>query len=234
MKARFRTLIAAGALGLGTLAVVPAGATGAAPCPGAMISVRNADASLAGKVCAAAERASALLGDCGIRQTRPVTVEIVETFPESHGPCVATFDCGEDILQILPPDRLADSSIVTGAFAEVPPEIFFDSLIVHELTHAFLHHTDPSVPLRTAHEYLAYAFQLDSLPEEHRSTILDARNSPEPVTSSMMVNPAILLFAPQVFAANAWLYFTGVGERCTSVDRIRSGELIFSFGALWP
>lgn len=234
MKARVRALIAAAVFGLCTHTVVPAEATETTSCPGVEISVRNADASLAGKVCAAAERATALLGDCGIRQTRPVTVEIVEMFPDSHGPCVASFDCGEDILQILPPDRLADPSIVAGAFAEVPPEVFFDSLIVHELTHAFLHHTDPSIPLRTAHEYLAYAFQLDSLPEEHRNTILDARTSPEPVTSSMVVNPAILLFAPQIFAANAWLYFTGVGERCNSVDRIRSGELLFSFGALWP
>lgn len=203
----------------------PAGASDAAvPCPDQPVTVAHADAALTDRICRATALARDRLGACGLVQTRPIAVEVIDVIDVDHVACIAAYDCSRDVLRVLPPDRLAAPGVVQAPFGDIPAEALFDSLVVHELTHAFLQQTAAENPSRIDHEYLAYAFQLDVLPEEDRARILAVAPADGP-PSLDRINIGILMFAPAAFAARAWRYFDGPGGRCDSVADVLAGRL---------
>jgi hypothetical protein len=61
----------------------------------------------------------------------------------------------------------------------MPADTLFASLVAHELTHAYVEHSlgDRELP-RVAHEYLAYALQLDLLSDAERASIIEVERLP--------------------------------------------------------
>ena len=113
----------------------------------------------------------------------------------------------------------------------MPAELLFESIIVHELTHAYFDQISSGHYLpRIAHEYLAYAVQLDALPKSERMRILDKAGVAMPFAFND-INEALLHTAPLTFAAMAWVHFNSEGGGAALVERIVSGELLFN--SLW-
>ena len=135
------------------------------------------------------------------------------------------------MLQVLPPNCLEDQPGRASTFPEMSANVLFDSLILHELVHAYVDQTAGGRYLpRIAHEYLAYAIQLDALPPDDRSRILAKAGIAEQVELAQ-VNEAVLNLSPLHFAAMAWVHFRQEGGDTTLVRRILEGDLLLN--SLW-
>ncbi len=182
------------------------------------------------RICKSVARARAILGQCELRQTRPILIRVVNEMADEHEACGARFDCETDVLTLLPPERLFDKPATQELYGALSPEVFFDSLIVHELAHAFLNHSRGENITAVAHEYLAYALQFASLPEQVRSDFLAEIGEPRP-DELVMVNSLVLMIAPTHFGASAYRHFAQQDSPCNFVDRFVEGdpELPFEF-----
>ena len=141
----------------------------------------------------------------------------------THGACVAYFDCDTDSLSVLAPAAIPWSGDVISALNQVPEDEYFQSVIVHEMTHAFAHHTYPKGFSRVAHEYLAYAMQIASLSVESRTSVLEGLQKPAKTTLSG-VDEIGLLFGPSQFALRSYKHFWRPENRCAIIDRIVSSD----------
>ncbi len=179
------------------------------------------------RACGAAAMADRHLRRLGLTLLAPVRIEVTEEFDVAPGICVALYSTAERKLQVLPVDCLDDQPGRARAFPEIPAGLLFESLILHELTHAYL--DQAATPLflpRLAHEYLAYAVQLDALPEQDRRRILAKAAISNPVRLSEL-NEAMLNLSPLRFAAMAWIHFTREGGDAELVQRILNGGMSF-------
>ena len=109
-----------------------------AACSDPMLAVDAPDPAIAERVCTAAMAAKAQLATCGLTQRRAVSMEIV---PQIDGPsdtCVGLYHCGADRISLVPPSAVAEIMPTDSVFATLDPEVYYDSLIVHELAHALM------------------------------------------------------------------------------------------------
>jgi hypothetical protein len=219
---RFRASL----LGLG-LAAFFAGGAGAEPysCDHLPIEVLPGNSELAPRVCDVAAETEAVFAGLGLTLSEPVEVVLTDRISNAPDSCVALYDSETRRLEILTIECLSDGHGGLGSFHDLSPEVFFDSLIVHELTHAYLHQTGADLG-RSAHEYLAYALQLDSLPPESRSMILD-RTTLRSTIDIDDFDELLLAFHPLRYAAMAWRHFNAQSDRAAVVAAIVSGETQF-------
>ena len=78
-----------------------------------------------------------------------------------------------------------------------------------------------------ANEYVAYAFQILSLPATDRDALLAAFPRPTPPKDLGPFNSTALLINPLRFATNAYRHFMSVDDRCQFLRGIISGEIEF-------
>lgn len=212
-------LLAAGV----ALAAVP-GLGAEAVCAGHPATI-DAPAAFVPQICRAFDRAETLLAPCGLVAPEAVHVRVVERFDgtrEAHEACAALFECATGTLTVLHPDALRGSAAIRS-FGDIPVPEYFESLIVHELTHGRLHATAGDTVTVTAHEYLAYAMQVAALPEATREGFLARRQ--EPVAAGLAaVNMLTLFLQPDGFAAAAHGHFAQPGVGCAFVARILAGD----------
>src|SRR6056297_365169 len=104
-------------------------------CEGLPLTVSASDAALAHQTCQAAARTLPLIGKCGVVLSQPQEIEITEIIPGSPS-CMGVYHCGEDRIEILSPRAIDRFRRDEGAFSAVPTRIYFESILVHELTHA--------------------------------------------------------------------------------------------------
>ena len=165
----------------------------------------------------------------GLQIDETVRVEITSVLDVAQGVCVGLYSTAEKKLQVLPLDCMAEQPGRSKAFPAMGPELLFRSVIVHEMVHAYLDQqsTGRFLP-RVAHEYLAYAIQLDVLPDEERDRVLEKAALQEALVELEDINEAILNLMPVRFAAMAWLHFNQEGGDASLVRRIIEGELLFN------
>lgn len=117
-------------------------------------------------ICRIAAREIPKLAACNVAVPEGVTIKFEDTLPEG---CVGIFHCGKALISLLPPDLMAKHRQPDRAFADVPDEAFFDSVVVHELTHAAYDSVKcPFTDCMATAEYAAYAMQVRSLPTNAR------------------------------------------------------------------
>lgn len=197
-------------------------------CSDEQLRVTGSDTPVSDRACLAAEHAKELLSECGIVQKAAIEIQITEDITSLAPHCMAEYDCATGRIEILSPQQLEQRLVPDTTFSLLPPDALFDSLIVHEMTHALLDQTECAADVcRVDHEYLAYAMQLQSLSPEHRALLVEGRRSRQPVDIEE-INPMILAMAPDFFAARAWVHFSAPENGCAIVDALLDGKLTFS------
>ncbi len=224
-----RTLLGMAALLPAIVALsVPPALSEPSPCEDPLIRVDAAEPETAVMTCEAAGRAKTLLGTCGLTQTSAIEIAIVDvaTHP-SFGTCMAVFDHEAGCLRVTDPGRLSALLPDGDARAQLPPSVLFGGVVAHELAHALLDQSSVGIDLGPAEEeFVANAFELESLDPEWRRVLLDA-DPVDPTGSEGLVHPAIYALAPRVFANNAWSLFHRDGNGCALVEKIASGTFRF-------
>ncbi len=183
------------------------------------------DASEQDVICAAAADARRALETCGLAQTAPITIEVVDSPIHNIGQCLAAFDCERDRIQIIGRTLLREYLEPEDAYAALPDDVVFRSLLTHEMAHAFVSQTSGDRRIAPVdHEYIANALELKALAPADRDVLLDAVDLEPPITAGE-INIFIYGIAPRRFAAAAYLYFEDHG--CETIAGILDGSASF-------
>ena len=212
---------------LAVTSVLSAGpaAAGGHVCSGLPLTILPGASDVAPRVCGVAADAVARLESLGLSLDTDIEIKLTNQITDAPSACVALYDSALKRLEVLTPECLADVHGGLGSFHDLPTDAFFDSLVVHELTHVFLDESGAELN-RTAHEYLAYAMQLDSLSEADRALVLSKTRVREPVEIEDF-DELLLSFHPLRFAAMAWKHFDAAPDKRQLVAEIVSGDLEF-------
>lgn len=163
-----------------TLALMLAAADPAAAeihaCDDPMLSVDARSDALAAQVCDAATEAKALLLSCGVAQTDPIHISVVDhAMHPSFGECLAVFDQRTGCLQVTDIANLPSHLPANDARTALPPEVLFAATITHEMTHALLQQAAGEVQVAaTEQEFVANAMEMQSLDPAWRDKLLEA------------------------------------------------------------
>lgn len=199
-------------------------------CEGLDVTVRDAGAD-AGLVCEAVSSARDDLASCGgLGWSTPVEIAMV---PELPGHCVGLFDCGTGRIEILSPSGYAVPDLFhpENPFGRLSPETFLRSVIRHELVHVALQDMPcPFDACPVAQEFIAYALQIEFLPEEARA-VFAGEGVAAPVPRDRL-NAMMLMMAPHIFASNAWRYFRQQPDPCGFVGAVARGEVLLDGGPM--
>ena len=141
--------------------------------------------------------------------------------------CLATFSCKESKIEILDHLSLQSALKKGNPFSLLPVEDLFDSLIVHEMTHALsLGVACGSEERFVDREYMAYAMQLASMSPTTRQSLLNEYSQSGTIEREE-INDFVLLTAPAIFAAKAWRYFSESDNGCDLFRKIIDGDEFF-------
>ena len=205
-----------------SLTLAPAGADPVA-CPVADVRVSGAAPELAARICDTAARAGEMLAACGLAPGEPLDIRVVD---EMEADCAGVYHCGERRIDVLSPEAMARTDARGTAFAAVSPDAFFDSVIVHEMTHAALDAMPCPFPnCMVAQEYLAYGMQVMSLPPEARAGFETTAGLDRAVSRDEL-NVPILGMAPHLFAQKAWTHLTQRDDPCSFAAGVAEGAIL--------
>ncbi|WP_138468100.1 DUF6639 family protein [Poseidonocella sp. HB161398] len=173
-----------------------------------------------GAVCAAAMAAGDSLETCGMDLSAPVEIETADSLAAGRDRCLASYDCTLGRIRILAPDLLAGHLPPGDAYAALPVQAAFRSLLAHELVHALIAQRPGGAALHQVdEEYIADALELAALGPDERAAFLAAAGPGGEITLSWS------RFAPRRFAAAAWRHFAAHG--CGAVRDILAGRFSF-------
>lgn len=193
-------------------------------CQTADIVVEGGTSAYRDRICQIAEREVPKLAACSVVVPKGITIRFEDTLPEG---CVGLFHRGEALIRLLSPDLVAERHTQDCAFASVSDEPFFDSVVVHELTHAAYDSVDcPFTDCLATTEYVAYAMQVRSLPTEAREAF-EASSAYEHLVTNEEINATYYAFAPDRFAQKAWRHFTQRDDGCEFIGWIMDGAVFF-------
>ncbi len=197
-----------------------------------IIDVSTETAGFAAKrLCKPASWAIDQMDHCGFAIREKLTVEVVEDLRHPFGiPVVGKSDSAEFRVQVASPSQCRQLAGEEIGLAEVEFHALYASIVVHEVIHAVLwqqrdHPKNESVS-EIAGEYVAYAFQLLSLPEADRVKLL-AGYPGAPPSDLGPFNSMALMLNPLRFATNAYRHLMSVDDRYEFLRKIISGEVEF-------
>lgn len=194
-------------------------------CADPMASVEAGDAELVPQVCETVTETAAFVATCGLSVKEPITI-IVSDEAEGLPPgCFGRFECAAREIRVKTPEAIAAQDGGGGAFAALPPQVLFESIVAHEWAHAAFEHSACSEARCTSnHEYVAHVAQVNAMPEAARERFLDYHWIKEPVDRQRL-NVFILGLAPDRYAAMAWRHFNAPGNGCAFVEALATGAV---------
>ena len=213
------------------LFAAPVGADVTRICPDPMFTVTAETDALVDQTCQSAVRAVDSLRSCQIELPEPVEIHVVDAINGTMGPCLGMYHCGEQQIEVLSPEALLTARDPDGAFAGISNPALWDSILVHELTHAAYEPvTCPFTSCIATSEYASYVMQVRSMPPEEQAKfgeqiVLKSK------TSAMSVSAMIYYMAPDVFAKRAWQHFNARPEPCEYLSLIMDGKIFFDMEA---
>lgn len=216
------------ALAAALLAPVSAMASQDQTCEDPMIRVDVADDGIARRACEAVARTKSMLAACDIHQRTPIVITVVEQANHPQfGDCLGFYDVKSACLHVTAPGRYPELLGEKDARRSLPPEVVFESLIVHEMVHVLVEQNDVSFYVSPAeHEFMASGFEMQSLAPKFREILLEA-DPVAPGGSMDLVNLGIYILAPRVFANNAWRIQEAQEGVCAIPHAIMEGENVF-------
>ncbi len=198
-------------------------------CKGVDVRVAAANRETASRVCENVREDLQTLANCHLIQSSPIEISIVPELSHPLGDgCVAIADCQLNKLEITDPDLMQGVIAANEIYRRIPVSLLFDSLVTHELTHLLVGQSNRLQGKATDHEYMAYAMQMDRLPDEWRQLFLDEIPNPESVERER-INSFMLVFDPNKFAAYTWLHFSKPNNGCSQFKRLLDGEDTFHY-----
>ena len=198
------------------------------PCPDPMFSVEAAGIAMTQRLCIMAAEIRGRLEGCGLRQTRALSIEVVDELSHPLGNCLAYFDCDFDLVRITNPDAYDVLMTEDQPYAVLPADVTLQALLTHELAHALVHQTagDRLVPM-VDQEYIAAAMELEHMDAAWRDVLLSRAPVDLPPKVGL-IDIWIYGFAPRKFGVNAWQHFSLPESGCSLVEDIVSGAVSFS------
>lgn len=188
-------------------------------------TVTAPDTALAGRTCTVLATALPRLAECHLPRAKPLSVLVTDALLGDHPDCMGVFDCKAEQIEVLPPAALSGLISAGSPYRRISPMLLFESLIVHEATHALIYQVmGPESGPRAQNEFMAYAMQYDFLPDAARARLLEGRENGSAVTLRSL-SGSVLAMAPDAFAARAWYYFSIPGNGCELFRRFVSREL---------
>jgi hypothetical protein len=179
-------------------------------------------------ICQIVETAARQLDQCG-GLSLPDRIEIAIN-PDLGLNCVGLYHCGENRIELLPPDSYIDGTDMsaTGTFSSIAPNAYFESVIRHELAHAALDRIMdcPFEHCLVGQEYVAYTLQIAFLPAPERDAFIAALPEIDRPISRDALTPIILMMAPGHFAQQAWLHFSERPAPCGFLGQVARCEVL--------
>ncbi len=179
-------------------------------------------------ICAGASKAIKLLARCGVQLHRRVDIIVVGSGDvQFDGHVYAYFDQQEKIIRLV---RVADLSRIIppdSHYVVLTLDELYESIAVHEVSHAVFHQNLQKyrVPL-TAHEYVAFAIQIQGMNPDARARLLQF----EPrrwARDLSQFSEVLLMMARNHFAALAYDHFMQPGNGCNILQGIIAGKVQF-------
>ncbi len=197
----------------------------AAQCDNEIVRVFAPTSELVSRVCTVVERAETRLESCALRQSRALVIRVSDS--PNQFELMGHFGTKNNEIGLLSPNDLAAVLSSNSAYREIDMEQLFDSIVVHELAHAFFANTPCGIETCLAgHEYISFALQFWSLEEQSREAIISALPTSSVVGIEWFTDER-LTESPEVFAANAWLHFSQPGFGCGFIKAIVAGDAVF-------
>jgi hypothetical protein len=196
-------------------------------CTGTKVAVTAQSKDHAALACDAAITAKALFAECAVPAlSDPAHIKVLEVMPAG---CFGLFHCETRLIEALSPDALHYQRPLGSIFSHVPTNAYFQSIIVHELTHAA---TDgmpcPFDSCLVGREYISYLMQMKSLDRATREKIELSIDMDAPVSFDGF-HPFILMMAPDVFSQRVWAHHHQQDDPCGFVDALVRGEIFRDF-----
>ena len=197
-------------------------------CPGIAVVVTGASNEERRLICAAAKQADGLFGQCGLTNTPLIQVQIQTKPPHVCGvDAFASFDAQSQSIKLVNKAACHRLAISNPAYSVLPFADFYKSLVVHEIAHQiFRSHLKGKVVSRATHEYVAYAIQIVSMPQEVRTQFLE-RVRRGPTSNLDPFVDMVLLMSPTYFAAMAYDHFSAPGHGCRILQGVLRGTIEF-------
>jgi len=191
------------------------------------ISVNSRQSTYAEMTCEAVKQTEALFEQCDMPPfTEPLRIEIVS---ELKPGCVAIYHCDEDWIEVLEPPLMEARRSSENAFAFLTIESYFQSVVVHELSHSVFDDVPcPFVACVTADEYVAYTMQVMSLTAGQQAEF-EANSELDRKISRDELSTIILLMAPSLFAQKSWAHLSQRDDPCTFIGQIMDGTVLLDY-----
>jgi hypothetical protein len=196
-------------------------------CPGAAVDVTAASPEERHLACSAADHALQLLGRCGIALRRSLQVQIMSVVRHPFsGPIFGLFDTKQERVLVTQEANIP-ALVKDTPYAALPQRDFYRSLIVHEVIHGVMHQNlKRPATSHAAHEYPAYALQIESLAPHVRDAFLKSFDQTA-IASKSLFNDTVLFFDPYFFAASAYHHFKASPGGCSHLTALLEGEVSF-------
>lgn len=194
------------------------------PCDTTRTLVETDDQDLHERVCNVVMTALPVLENCHLRQNLPVLIRFNDALSTSGHDCLGLYHDGKGQIDLLTPEAFHSSHIKSDYCKEIPENVHFDSIIVHEMTHALLDQVPGAKDYDLVdQEYIAYAMQFEIIHKSVRDRFLSSIGLSAPIEPEW-INEFILSVSPSVFAASSWLHFSSSERGCEFVGKIIRGE----------
>ncbi|MDJ0638178.1 MAG: hypothetical protein QNJ20_05035 [Paracoccaceae bacterium] len=201
-------------------------------CADPLFRVEAETPDLIARTCESAAAGRRELLSCGITLDTPIEITVVDEIEGTLNPCLGVYHCGENQITLLSPKAMARARLPDSAFAGVSELPFWNSVMVHELTHAAYDKVKcPFSSCVASSEYAAYAMQVRSLPPEEQERFgkeVTLKSKPSSAGFSAM----IYFMAPDRFAKSAWLHFQSRPDPCGYLSFIMNGDIFFDMEPL--
>ncbi len=193
-------------------------------CKETEVTVSAATPELQERVCESTRRAIVFLRECNIVVSEHIWIDVLDTLPENY---FGLYHNGKKQINLLSPDDTGAMRKPDSAFFDIPVEQFFDSIVVHELTHAAFDKVPchASTCLATA-EYVAYTMQIMSLSPANKK-IFEAHMDMGTRVTRDEINAIILMLAPDRFTQRAWAHLSQRENSCDYIGLIMQGNISF-------
>ncbi len=196
-------------------------------CRGGSVTVEANDIVFAKRVCRKLDEANSLFRQCGIKPTGHFHVSVVSSIAGIEGNPLAVFDGTSGTIEVIHPDSIADSMVPGSPYLGLSPDDVFDSLIVHELSHAMLQPTLQNGQRRLLIlEYIASAFQISLMDSKARHHLVQ-RYPPIAPVGLAEINAFTLHADPVLFGVKAWRHFSAPENGCRFVQDLLRGDEAF-------